>query len=317
MTRYEKAVRTIIHTCVRLKDRESLLIVVDEEHRETGKLLQKTALRVSPHVFLLEYSDTGGARSQISPKLSNLLIGMNSVIFASSRSFIGSQELQTACHHGVRVLCISDVGQEAIARCVNTDFKYIADKSRRIADLLSIGKKLKITTRAGTELSAMINNRSAVAETGIVEEAGLFSSLPSGKATIMPQRFKMDGVLIVDGSFSHNLLNTESLRLDIKGGYVRKIYGNDGAVRLRKLLDKVGRNGREIIEIGLGTNPKALLSGQTSEDDKVHGTVHIVLGNRSDDRKFDYVTNRITLIIKSPTLGIDNHLLIQDGLFKV
>ena len=316
MTRFEKAARIIIHTCLGLKDSESLLIIVDENNLDIGKLLKKTALRVSRHVFLLEYSPYGGVKSLNSPKLSNLLIGMNAVIFASNRNFIGSVELQTACHHGARVLCIANVGQETIERCINTDFSYIDEKSKRIADLLSIGKKMAITTQAGTDLTAIINNKSAIAETGIVGEAGLFCMLPSGKACIAPQRLKVDGLIVVDGSFHHTVLDGKSVRLEINEGYVKKIYGNDEAEQLRKIISREGKNGREIIEIGIGTNPHARLTGRAPEDEKVHGTVHIVLGNRADEKKFDSIANRITLTMKAPTLGIDNHPMIENGLFK-
>ena len=74
MTRFEKAVRNIIYTCLNLEENESLLIVVDEKNRELGFLLKKTASRISHHVFLLEHQIWGGTRNISSPKLKNLLI---------------------------------------------------------------------------------------------------------------------------------------------------------------------------------------------------------------------------------------------------
>jgi len=317
MTRFEKAIRIVIHTCLNLNKNESLLIVIDEEKRELGLLLKKTASRISHHVFLLEHEIYGGSRNLSSPRLKELLMGIYSVIFASNKMFFPSEELRVACHHGARVLCISNISNECIERCVNTDFNYIAQKSNRIADLLTIGKTMELTTPAGTELTAIIKDRSAVAETGIVREPGMSSSLPSGKASISPHKRKVNGILVVDGSMGQYGLVKEPVRLEINNGHVNKIYGKGSADILRKAINKVGVNGRKIVEIGIGTNPNAELLGISREDERVHGIVHIVLGDQSDEKNHNFENNQISLTIKAPTVDIDNHLIVVDGMPKV
>ena len=78
-------------------------------------------------------------------------------------------------------------------------------------------------------------------------------------------------------------------------------------------MSKFGRDGRNIAELGIGTNDKAMLTGNVLEDEKVMGTVHIALGdNKSMGGKVS-VASHLDLIIKSPTLIVDGKEIIKSG----
>jgi leucyl aminopeptidase (aminopeptidase T) len=44
------------------------------------------------------------------------------------------------------------------------------------------------------------------------------------------------------------------------------------------LLDRSSK-GRNVAELGIGTNDRARLTGVTLEDDKIYGTVHVAFGS--------------------------------------
>ena len=317
MTKFEKAIRKIIHTCLSLKSDENLLILIDEPHRKLGYLLLKTALGVSKNTFLLEIKVS--KKDNIEPPgLINLLMKQgNAAIIATSNSFYHSKVLKTARHHGTRIVCLSGLSHDIIERSVNTDFEFITEKSNRLADLLSIGKVVTLTTAAGTNIAIPISRCKGVADTGIVKEAGMFGSLPAGEAWIPAEKNKAEGVVVIDGSLGVWGLVHEPIKLKIRKGYVKQITGNADAAHLRKKLKPYGKRVKNFAELGIGTNPKAILTGMSIEDEKVLSTVHIGLGDSTLKGGNLKKQCHVDAILKNPTLAIDGRLIIKDGKLMV
>ena len=79
------------------------------------------------------------------------------------------------------------------------------------------------------------------------------------------------------------------------------------------MLDKVGKDARNIAEFGIGTNDSAKLSGVLLEDEKVMGTVHLALGNNITMGGTFNVPIHLDGIIKKPTVYLDGKLLMKSG----
>jgi len=317
MTQLEKAIRKTIHTCLKLKPEEPLMILIDEPHRELGYIILKTALRVSNQSFLIEIKQLHKLHQEPPATIEQLMKQMKAIIVATSVSLYHSKAVRTACHHGARILCLSQLTLEIIARSINTDFDFIEEKSNRLADLFSIGKSVQLTTPAGTNISTSISRRKGVANTGLVQEAGMIAALPSGEAWIQPENEKTEGVIVIDGSLGVFGMVKNPIELNIKNGYIKKIIGDHEAEYLRKMLKSYGRQARFLAELGVGTNPKAKITGQSIEDEKALGTVHFVFGDAGYERGNDQHQYHINAILKNPTLKIDGRLIVESGELKV
>ena len=82
---------------------------------------------------------------------------------------------------------------------------------------------------------------------------------------------------------------------------------------MKETLSKYGKEARNIAEFGVGTNPKARISGNILEDEKVFGTVHIALGSNYDFGGHVKVPIHLDGIIKNPTVLIDGEYLFRNG----
>ena len=75
------------------------------------------------------------------------------------------------------------------------------------------------------------------------------------------------------------------------------------------------KENRIVAELGIGTNEKALLCGNTLEDEKVYGTVHIAFGTNTSFGGLNKADCHLDGIILKPTLYLDDKLIIKEGVF--
>jgi len=78
-------------------------------------------------------------------------------------------------------------------------------------------------------------------------------------------------------------------------------------------VDKHGQAGRNIAELGIGTNDQAKITGLILEDEKVMGTVHIALGDNMSMGGTVSVQSHLDGLIKKPTVYLDGRVIMEKG----
>jgi len=78
-------------------------------------------------------------------------------------------------------------------------------------------------------------------------------------------------------------------------------------------LSNYEKEAKNIAEFGVGTNPKAKVSGNILEDEKVFGTIHIALGSNYDFGGQVKAPIHLDGIIKTPTVLVDEKYLFKEG----
>ena len=129
---------------------------------------------------------------------------------------------------------------------------------------------------------------------------------------IAPVEGTANSIFIVDASFAGIGKLKNPIKVKVKDGFAINFNGYK-AKKLERLLDSVGRDAKNIAEFGIGTNPKAKISGNILEDEKVAGTCHIALGNNAGFGGKVNVQLHLDGIIKKPTIWIDNKKIINNG----
>jgi leucyl aminopeptidase (aminopeptidase T) len=313
MVRLDKAIYKIFFQCLKLTPGDSCLILVDEATRELGYLLFNRAKKSKSEVAFLEIKAPNVRSSEPASAIVNMMKQMSAILAFTSHSLIYSNALRQVCHNGARVLCLYPISRECLARAVNTDFDFINKKSRKLSDLFSIGRRIRLTTDAGTDLTIPIVRHKGSANTGIVGAPGMFCILPSGEANVTPDRNGTKGVLVVDGSIPSIGILEQPVVIHIKDGYAYQIVGGEEVARLRKLLKPFGKRSRNIAEFGIGTNPTAILTGNSIEDEKALGTAHIALGNPEFEGGIQKRNIHLDLVLLKPTVAIDNRIVVEKG----
>jgi leucyl aminopeptidase (aminopeptidase T) len=109
----------------------------------------------------------------------------------------------------------------------------------------------------------------------------------------------------------------EPIKMTVESGYVTEITGGHGARMLEDAIADLGKPARNIAELGVGTNDRAIITGKVLEDEKVLGTVHLALGNNVGFGGTCDVPVHLDGIILRPTLVIDDEVIIKEGALQI
>jgi leucyl aminopeptidase (aminopeptidase T) len=235
------------------------------------------------------------------------------VVAPTSRSLSHTRARREACEAGARIATLPGVTEAMLVRTMSADYQAVRRRSEHVAEVLSRGQRAFLTNDLGTELTLLLGGRDAIPDTGHLETPGAFGNLPAGEGFIAPVEGTAEGVLVVDACMAGIGVLNDPLTLEIHAGRVEEIRGGDEAGRLEEMFDRVGPDARVVCELGVGTNEKAIITGVVLEDEKVLGTVHVAFGNNLHFGGTNDVPFHIDGVITTPTLTVDDTLLIERG----
>ena len=206
---------------------------------------------------------------------------------------------------------------------LSADYREIAAITQRLKERLQGKDKVHITTSLGTDLTCSIAGRDIKADTGLIHQPGQFGNLPAGECFVAPLEQSAEGVLVVDKSFPE-LVVKQPVHMVFEQGRVVAIEGGAEAQELLRRIEygellEHGENCRTIAELGIGTNPKARLTGKLMTDEKVMGTIHVAIGDNASPSYggANEAPIHIDGVVGQPTLVVDGETLIENGDYLV
>ena len=194
------------------------------------------------------------------------------------------------------------------------DYEEIYREGQILSNFWARCKYIKITSPAGTILTAEIGHRKTIIECGIARNPGESMAFSDGEVSQSPNEGTMNGIVVIDGPICQMGLPAEPIIMKIKSGRIVSVDNGDLRIetRIKQLIDTV-ENADNIAEIGLGLNPASLLNGDFQEEKKARGTCHIAMG---DDLYYDgnhKCDVHIDMIMYKPTVLMDNIVVVDTG----
>lgn len=308
-----RAARTALRQCMGLESKEICLIVTDTPLRSIGMIFWAEASELGAEAMILEMVPRQRNGEEPPRVVAEAMKSAQVVLIPTSKSLSHTEARKEACKAGARIASLPGITEECMARTLVADYDAIAERSIDLAEVLSSGVRVHLTSARGTDLVMSIEGRTGYPDTGQYLTPGDFGNLPAGEAYIAPVEGTASGVLVVDGAMAGVGLLAEPLVLHVEDGYVSRIEGGEGRVLLEKAISGLGRDALNIAELGIGTNDLAVVTGKVLEDEKAMGTVHVAIGNNSGFGGKIKVQSHLDGILLSPTLEIDGKVVIQDG----
>ena len=314
ITKLDTASQIAIRDCMGAKKNEKILVITDEMKREIGLSLYENAIRLSYFALLVEMKSGKINGEEPSPEVADLMQRFDVVFCPTAKSLTHTNARRAASAKGVRIATFPGITKDVMIRGMNADYQSISKRTIKLKEILETGSEIRVTAPAGTDISFSIKGRAAYASKGLFHAKGESGNLPTGEAFLAPVEGTSNGVFVTDGSFAGlGLIKNVNIRIEVENGYATKISGGVLANKLKRQLDAVGKDARNIAEFGIGTNDSAKLSGVLLEDEKVMGTIHIALGNNVSMGGSVNVPIHLDGVVKKPTVWMDGKLLMKDG----
>ena len=308
---------------------EKVLVLVDQSLAALQAVLLREVYAASPaRVWEFIFADEVRPLLEVPPEVHHAAAEADAAIVFFGRvppeETPGRLAFWRTCHqHQTRVGYGAQIDDSILLNELSADYHEVATVTQRLKERLQGASQVRITTALGTDLSCSIAGRDIKQDNGLIHQPGMFGNLPAGECFVAPLEDSAEGVVVVDKSFPELLLS-EPVYMRFRAGRVVAIEGGAEAQEIERRIAfgerrEYGQNCRVIAELGIGTNPKARLTGKLITDEKVLGTIHVAIG---DNALPSYGgANRAPIhldgVVSQPTLVVDGQTLIDAGHFLV
>ncbi len=192
------------------------------------------------------------------------------------------------------------------------DYAGLKVEGDRFAEIWRSAGRIRITTPAGTDLSASIAGEDVIVECGYATEPGQEAAFSDGEVSQMPNEGSATGSIVVDGPIAH-LEGDEKIELDVTGGRVTTVHGtHPRAARLREIVERVS-DADNIAEIGIGLNPACRRNGDFEEEKKARGNVHVAIGDNVFYGGTVACAVHMDMVLYRPTVWLDDRIVVDAG----
>lgn len=279
------------------KPGEKVLFLVDKPHdkisdtkkwmdrremaQEWFNAFKEMGVEIGFSVDLMEYKATGVHNAPIPQEIivrvcnSNLVLAMTQYSPSSSLLPISSSE-------GSKTRCASMplIEKRMEDTAISADYSEVQRYAAALEKMLNNAIGADIDFSTGDKIYIDLRYRKAFLEAGDCTTDGKFINFPSGEACKPPYESTPEEISEYGESKTEGILpanyDGELIKFVVKNNRIVEVKGAGGKAEKMKVYFAENDTRRNIAELGIGCNPKAVVTGNALEDEKVG--LHIAYG---------------------------------------
>lgn len=308
----------LLYYCAKVNVSDKVLVIYDRETLKVAKFLFDCAKTVSDHVLFAEIPLMTNHGQEPPPSVAQEMLRSTLILAVTKFSMAHTQARLNSRNFGARYLSLPDYSVDLLASpCIfGVNSSQLAQMGR-LAEVLSFGSILKVTSLNGTNLDIDISGRSANNCPGIVSGPGDLGSPPDMEVNICPVENKSNGLIIVDGSVTHDRIGLlrESVSLEINGGQITNMSGSQDILDELRFIFKAPKSDKAytLAELGVGFNEKANLCGQMLVDEGAADCLHFGFGANHTVGGDNNVSFHIDFVMRNGSVVVDGKTVIEHG----
>jgi len=312
MSDLERAVSAVVGECMGLRPGEELLVVCNPATIGLAERLRAEAGRAGAEGVLCLIAERASHAAEPPASVAAAIAAADAVLAPTVQSLSHTAARRQATEAGVRIATLPGVTEEMLARVMSADMNGLRRRGAAVAELLSAGAEARVTCANGSDLRLGLGDRAAIADAGELSAPGAFGNLPCGEGFIAPIEGSSQGRLVVDGTIAAIGAVEEPIELTVEAGHLVAASGPQGE-RLMELLGAHGEDGTNVAELGIGTNERAILTGNLLEDEKILGSCHVAFGASAAIGGTVQVPVHLDCVVLRPEVSVDGEPLVRDG----
>jgi len=305
-----RAVSTVVRDCMGVRPGEEVLTVCNPATLELGEALRAEAEAAGAQSVLAVMAERESHAGEPPAAVAAAMAAADVLLAPTVQSLSHTAARKRASESGTRAATLPGATVEMLSRVMSDDMAALRHRGGRVAELLDRGTEARITCDHGSDLRLGLEGRRAIPDAGELSAPGAFGNLPCGEGFIAPAT--AEGTLVVDGSIAGVGRVSAPVRLTVEGGRLVDATGPEGE-RLMELLTVHGPDGTNVAELGIGTNAKAILTGNILEDEKILGTAHVAFGASAAIGGNVQVPVHLDVVSLRPEVTVDGIPLVLEG----
>jgi leucyl aminopeptidase (aminopeptidase T) len=335
----QEGARQLLSTCLGLKEGDVLSLFCDETVKDMVEVLRAAASSLGLRLEKRWVSMDEQARFRKGVALSiddeKALSSGRAILTCLSDHPAGTAYRQALLRLGTTMGKMfghmPGATKSLLAYAATIDYEQAASRCDDLALALTLGEQARLRTfavkedgeRAPYDLTFGLGGfrRYPITSNGIIA-LGTWGNIPGGETFIAPMEDTADGTFVLNGAYKGVVLPPgEHLLLHFKKGYLldEAVRGTERALVafrpfLSELKERGGVNFGSLAELGIGVNTSIReLTGKALFDEKCAGTAHIAIGDNTRYGGSCESDIHEDLITRSPTLWVDDKLILKDG----
>ncbi|XUM19975.1 peptidase M29 [Bradyrhizobium oligotrophicum S58] len=227
---------------------------------------------------------------------------------------------------GARILVISNEHPEALER-MRPD-TALEKRVRAAAKMLRGTKRMRVTSKAGTDLDVVMEGASTVGVWGWTDRPGTLAHWPGGIVVSFPKSKSVNGTIVMapgDINLTFKRYLSSPVTMTMRDDYITNLEGEGAdAAMMRSYLASWGdREAYAVSHVGWGMNPGARYEALTMYDQRdTNGTeLRAVPGNflfstGANEFAGRYTAGHFDLPMMGTTIELDGVAVIKDGVLQ-
>lgn len=310
------AAEAVVRTCLNVKPGETFLVITDTEKETIGRAIFEAGLEAGAESLAVVMKPRTRHGEEPPKPVVEMWAHADAFVAPTKFSLTHTQARKRATAAGARGATMPGITEEMFLETMGIDYSKVKENCERLNAALRGAKVVRVMSPLGTDLTASIEGRSTLMDTGMLHNRSDFGNLPAGEVFVAPVEGTANGTIVFDGSMAGLGVLSEPMKIEVRKGYAISVSGGE-ADRLRKILEPAGKEAYNIAEIGVGCNFGARIVGNALEDEKVYGTIHVALGDNSTIGGTVKAGIHLDGLIKEPTLIVEEKEIIKNGKWLV
>ena len=306
----------LLTSVTHLKEGEKVLIITDDNQREIAEFVYQNTKRYFDTTMCVmpPRGSHGEEPTEIiaaAMKACDVAFGVTTMSLYHTKARISCTDKKTLRWVGMQNYKM-EMFQEG---GLTADFEMVRNQVDRVAKVYR-GKAFTLTAPGGTHMTCSVEGREPVKDYGTAIHGGEACGAPSAEIALGPVEGTAEGVLVIDGSIPHPLLDLihTPIKCIVEHGVITQISGGNQADILRKILsDYNDPTVYNIGELGMGLNPLCRLRGVMAEDEGSFGNMHIGIGKNLTFGGHVNSPLHLDMVLKTVTAKIDSTYIMKDG----
>lgn len=316
--RIEQGARIIVENWIHAQPEDVIHFITDETKLREAEAFTYATRQIGaiPKLTVLP-SDSVQAGDSIE-EMRNIMSYATAIVGATNYSFITTNAVDYALHHGARFLSLplsTNDGSSLLEQdFIKMDPNVAARMGRPMLRCLRSSDTVHITTKLGTDIHFGIRNRKPGIFNGVTARAGVCASA-SFEVYIPPVETETSGRVILDGSMGYIGLVKQPLELGFEKGYLTYIEPTDDGKKLKAFLEDFGDPEMYCAaELGIGLNQISRCRGASYiEDESAYRTFHIGFGRNLALGGDHDAAGHFDIVVHNPTIITGESVLMKDG----